>query len=63
MFIPGDTLDAEHCSLYDFVSCPYNLRDGHLSGGPTWANRAKLLLIDVELYQMIAKVSANALLP
>ena len=59
VFIRGDTLDAEHCSLYDLVSWAYNLRDGHLSGGPTWANRAKLLLIDAELYQVIAKVSAN----
>ena len=59
VFIRGDTLDGEHCSLYDLVSWAYNLREGHLSGGPTWANRAKLLLIDAELYQVIAKVSAN----
>ena len=61
VFIRGDTLDAEHCSLYDLVSWAYNLRDGYLSGGPTWANRAKLLLIDAELYQVIAKVSAKPL--
>lgn len=59
VFIHGDTLDAEHCSLYDLVSWAYNLRDGHLSGGPTWANRGKLLLMDVELYQVIGKVSIN----
>jgi uncharacterized protein (TIGR03435 family) len=59
VFLRGDTLDAEHCSLYDLISWAYGLRDGNLSGGPVWANRDKLLMIDAELYQVIGKVSAN----
>jgi uncharacterized protein (TIGR03435 family) len=59
VFVKGDTLNAEHCSLYDLVSYAYNLRDGHLSGGPTWANRAQMLLTQAELYQVIGKVSST----
>jgi uncharacterized protein (TIGR03435 family) len=59
VFIHGDTLDAEHCSLYDLVAYAYNLRDGHLSGGPVWANRAQLKLNEAELYQVIAKTSTS----
>jgi len=59
VFVRGDTLDAEHCSLYDLVSWAYKLRDGHLSGGPIWANRGKPLLMDAELYQVIGKASVN----
>jgi len=35
IFVRGDTLDAEHVSLFSLVTFAYNLRDVQLSGGPT----------------------------
>ena len=36
IFVRGDTLDAEHVSLFSLVTFAYNLRDVQLSGGPAW---------------------------
>ena len=57
IFVRGNTLDAEHVSLNSLVMFAYDLRDIQLSGGPSWARSG--LLIDSELYQVIAKASAD----
>jgi uncharacterized protein (TIGR03435 family) len=53
IFVRGDTLDAEHASLFSLVTFAYNLRDVQLSGGPPWVKRD--VLASSELYQVIAK--------
>ena len=58
VFVRGNTLDAQHISLNDLVMFAYNLRGIQLSGGPAWAERG--VLISSELYQVTAKVSADA---
>ena len=55
--VEGNTLTAEHISLYDLVEYAWNLRDAHLSGGPSWAVRGSLASSD--LYQVIAKSEGN----
>lgn len=57
VFVQGDTLTAEHTCLYGLVEFAYNLRDEHLSGGPSWAKCG--LLATSELYQVIAKASGD----
>lgn len=59
VFVRGDTLDAEHCSLRALVAFAYDLRDVQLSGGPAWADRGDAKLMDAELYQVIGKVSSE----
>jgi uncharacterized protein (TIGR03435 family) len=56
--VRGDTLTAEHTCLYGLVEFAYNLRDGHLSGGPSWAQCVGLL-VNSDLYQVIAKTSGD----
>lgn len=53
IFVHGNTLDAEHVSLFNLVTFAYNLRDIQLSGGPTWVKSG--VLAYSELYQVIAK--------
>jgi uncharacterized protein (TIGR03435 family) len=55
IFVRGNTLDAEHVSLFSLVTFAYNLRDVQLSGGPAWAKSG--VLAYSELYQVIAKTS------
>jgi uncharacterized protein (TIGR03435 family) len=55
--VRGDTLTADHQCLYGLVEFAYNLRDDHLSGGPSWAKCG--LLITSDLYQVIAKTSGD----
>jgi uncharacterized protein (TIGR03435 family) len=55
VLVRGNTLNAEHASLYDLVEFAYNLRDVQLSGGPAWADRGHAKLVDSELYQIVAK--------
>jgi uncharacterized protein (TIGR03435 family) len=57
IFVRGNTLHAEHASLYDLVLYAYNLRDVQLSGGPSWARSG--VLQSSELYQVIAKTSGD----
>ena len=57
VFIHGDTLTADHTCLYGLVEFAYNLREGHLSGGPAWAKCGVLIASD--LYQVIAKKPAD----
>jgi uncharacterized protein (TIGR03435 family) len=52
----GNTLRADHTSLYGLVEFAYDLRNGHLSGGPEWAKPGRLDLS--EIYQVIAKTTA-----
>jgi uncharacterized protein (TIGR03435 family) len=59
VFMHGDTLDAEHASLYDLVLFAYNLRDVQLSGGPAWADRSHALLTNAELFQVTAKAPGD----
>jgi uncharacterized protein (TIGR03435 family) len=53
--IRGDTLTAEHVTLYDLIEFAYNLKDTQLSGGPDWARHGTLA--GSTLYQVIAKVA------
>jgi uncharacterized protein (TIGR03435 family) len=55
--VHGNTLDAEHCSLFSLVTFAYNLRDVQLSGGPAWVKSG--VLATSELYQVIAKTPAD----
>jgi len=57
IFVRGNTLDAEHVSLFSLVEFAYNLRDVQLSGGPSWVKSG--VLSSSELYQVMAKVSGN----
>jgi uncharacterized protein (TIGR03435 family) len=57
IFVHGDTLTAEHVCLYGLVDFAYNLRENHLSGGPSWAQCG--LLATSDLYQVIAKTSGG----
>ncbi len=57
VFIHGDTLSAEHSSLYDLVEFAWDLRDIQLSGGPAWALHG--FLASSELYQVIAKTAGD----
>ena len=57
IFVRGDTLDAEHVSLFSLVTFAYNLRDVQLSGGPTWVKSG--VLASSELYQVIAKTTGD----
>ena len=57
IFVRGNTLNAEHVSLYDLVLYAYNLRDVQLSGGPAWAQSGVLQFS--ELFQVIAKVPGD----
>ena len=57
IFLKNDTLSADHCDLYSLVSYAYNLRDGHVSGGPPWAKHG--MLDSSELYFVLAKASGN----
>jgi uncharacterized protein (TIGR03435 family) len=53
IFIRGNTLDAEHVSLFSLVTFAYNLRDIQLSGGPPWVRSG--VLSSSELYQVMGK--------
>lgn len=55
--VRGDTLTADHTCLYGLVAFAYNLKDGHLSGGPSWAPCGELATSD--LYQVMAKTSGG----
>lgn len=55
--VRGDTLDAEHVSVFSLVTFAYNLRDVQLSGGPAWVKSG--VLAYSELYQVIAKTSGD----
>ncbi|MDE3194746.1 MAG: TIGR03435 family protein [Acidobacteriota bacterium] len=55
--VRGDTLRAEHCTLYDLAAYAWNVRDDRVSGGPAWATHGKLA--ESDLYQVIAKVDAD----
>jgi uncharacterized protein (TIGR03435 family) len=57
IFVRGDTLDAEHVSLFSLVTFAYNLRDVQLSGGPAWVKSG--VLVSSELYQVIAKTTGD----
>ncbi len=57
IFVHGDTLDAEHVSLFSLVTFAYNLRDVQLSGGPAWVKSG--VLASSELFQVIAKTTGN----
>jgi uncharacterized protein (TIGR03435 family) len=57
IFVHGDTLMAEHTCLYGLVEFAYNLRDDHLSGGPSWAKCG--LLATSDLYQVIGKAPGD----
>jgi bla regulator protein BlaR1 len=53
IFVRGNTLDAEHVSLFSLVEFAYNLRDVQLSGGPSWVRSG--VLVSSELFRVIAK--------
>jgi uncharacterized protein (TIGR03435 family) len=55
--VHGDTLDAEHVSVFSLVEFAYNLRDVELSGGPAWVRSD--ILVTSELYQVIAKTTVT----
>ena len=57
IFVRGDTLDAEHASLFSLVTFAYNLRDVQLSGGPAWVKSG--VLAYSELFQVIGKTTAD----
>ncbi|HWB83844.1 MAG TPA: TIGR03435 family protein [Bryobacteraceae bacterium] len=57
VFVHGDTLDAEHVSIFDLVMFAYDLREVQISGGPSWIRSG--LLSTSELYQVMAKASAG----
>jgi uncharacterized protein (TIGR03435 family) len=57
IFVRGDTLDAEHVSLFSLVTFAYNLRDVQLSGGPAWVKSD--VLVSSQLFQVIAKASGD----
>jgi uncharacterized protein (TIGR03435 family) len=56
--VKGNTLTADHVCLDGLVEFAYNLRDDHLSGGPSWAKCG--LLATSDLYQVIAKAPGDA---
>ena len=55
--VHGETLDAEHVSVFSLVEFAYNLRDVELSGGPAWVRSD--ILATSELYQVIAKTNCR----
>ena len=55
--VHGNTLDAEHVSVFSLVEFAYNLRDVELSGGPAWVGSD--ILATSELYQVIAKTTVD----
>ena len=55
VFVRGNTLDAEHVSLFSLVEFAYHLRDVQLSGGPAWVRSGAL--ISSQLYQVVAKAA------
>jgi uncharacterized protein (TIGR03435 family) len=55
--VTGNTLTAEHQSLFGLVSFAYDLLSVQLSGGPAWARPG--LLAGSELYQVIAKAAGD----
>jgi len=55
--VRGDTLDAEHVSVFSLIEFAYNLRDVELSGGPAWVRSD--ILATSELYQVIAKTTVS----
>jgi uncharacterized protein (TIGR03435 family) len=57
VFVHGNTLDADHLCLYGLVEFAYNLRDDHLSGGPSWAKCG--VLANSDLFQIVAKKSGD----
>jgi bla regulator protein BlaR1 len=57
IFVRGNTLDAEHISLFSLVAFAYDLRDIQLSGGPSWIRSG--VLSSSELFQVIAKASGD----
>lgn len=57
VFVKNDTLTADHSDLYGLVEFAYNLRDGHLSGGPAWAKAGVLNASD--LYYVVGKASGD----
>jgi uncharacterized protein (TIGR03435 family) len=57
IFVHGDTLDAEHISLFSLATFAYNLRDVQLSGGPAWVKSD--VLVSSELFQVIAKAPGD----
>jgi len=59
IWVEGNTLRAEHLSLYSLVEYAYNLKDFQLSGGPPWANSPHALLTTMTLFQVIAKAPAS----
>jgi uncharacterized protein (TIGR03435 family) len=58
VFVKGDTLSAEHCSLVDLVEFAWNLREIQLSGGPAWARSGFLATSD--LYEVIGKAESES---
>jgi uncharacterized protein (TIGR03435 family) len=58
VFARGNTLDAEPVSLDSLVMFAYNLRDIQISGVPSWARSG--VLIDSELYQVLAKAPGDS---
>jgi uncharacterized protein (TIGR03435 family) len=59
VFVRGNTLDAEHCSLRDLVEYAYNLRSVQLSGGPRWADNSNMRLDGAQLFQVMAKAPGD----
>ena len=55
--VHGDTLDAEHVSVFSLVEFAYNLRDVELSGEPAWVSSDNLAAS--ELYQVIGKTTVD----
>ena len=54
--VRGNTLAAEHVSLYDLVQYAYGLdNDFQLEGGPPWATADKKPLASATLFQVMAQ--------
>jgi uncharacterized protein (TIGR03435 family) len=58
VFVRGNTLTAEHVCLYGLVEFAYNLKEDHLSGGPSWARCG--VLAGSDLYQVVAKAGGDS---
>jgi uncharacterized protein (TIGR03435 family) len=58
VFVRGSTLTAEHVCLYGLVEFAYDLKDEHLSGGPSWAKCG--VLASSDLYQVVAKAEGDS---
>jgi len=56
--VRGNTLYAEHVGLSDLIEYAWDLKEGQLSGGPSWATRAGKL-VDSELFQVTAKAGGS----